>query len=106
MSKIIRIDTSNNKKIFVTLINEDKKIEVFLESALLKSEVCLPLIENLLKKNKINIEEIDAIEVNEGPGSFTGLRVGAAIANAFSYLLKIPVNKKKIGELTIPVYNS
>ncbi len=106
MTKIIKIDTSNNKKISVTLINEGKKIEVFSESTLLKSEACLPLIENLLKKNKIQIEELDEIEVNEGPGSFTGLRVGVAIANAFSYLLKIPVNKKKIGELTAPVYNS
>ncbi len=45
------------------------------------------------------------IRVNTGPGSFTGLRVGASIANALGFLLKISVNSKKIGEGVFPIYN-
>ena len=97
---------ADNKKIFVYLIIDGKKTVSFSQSKLLKSEACLPLLDKLLKKNKINIENIDEIQVKEGPGSFTGLRVGASIANALSYLLKIPVNNKKIGDLILPVYNS
>ena len=47
---------------------------------------------------------IDAIEVNAGPGSFTGLRVGASIANALSFALGIPVNGKPLGEIVEPRY--
>ena len=106
MAKIIKIDTSDNKKISVILEIDGKSLESVSKSTLLKSEACLPLIDNLLKKNKIDIREIGEIQVKEGPGSFTGLRVGASIANALSYLLKIPVNNKTIGELVVPVYNS
>ncbi len=106
MAKIIRIDTSDNKQIIIQLVIDGKIIESFLKSTLLKSDACLPLINDLLNKNKVDILEVDEIEVNQGPGSFTGLRVGASIANALGYLLKIPVNNKMIGELVNPIYNN
>ena len=34
------------------------------------------------------------MELNIGPGSYTGLRVGAAVANALGFALQIPVNGK------------
>ncbi|MFH1536127.1 MAG: hypothetical protein ABIC96_03620 [Patescibacteria group bacterium] len=36
------------------------------------------------------------IEVETGPGSFTGLRVGVSVANALGFALNIPVNGKKM----------
>ncbi len=105
MSKIIKIDTSDNKKISVEIDLEGKKDIIFSKSTNLKSEAALPLIDTLLKKHNLNISEMDEIKVNLGPGSYTGLRVGAAIANTLGYLLKIPINGRKIGELTEPVYN-
>ena len=39
---------------------------------------------------------LEGIEVETGPGSFTGLRVGVSVANALGYSLGIPVNGKKI----------
>lgn len=105
MSKIITIDTADNKKITIGLDKNGKKIKVSSKSVILRSEATLPLINKILKENKLRIEEIDEIRVNEGPGSYTGLRVGAAIANALGFLLKISVNGKKIGELARPVYN-
>ena len=105
MAKIISIDTSDNKKINIGLEINGKKIETSSESVILKSEAALPLIDKLLKENKLTIHEIEEVRVKEGPGSFTGLRVGAALANALGFLLKIKVNGKKIGELAIPVYN-
>ena len=49
-------------------------------------------------------EDIDELEVNPGPGSFTGTRVGVAIANMLSYALDIKVN----GSMTPvePIYSS
>jgi tRNA threonylcarbamoyladenosine biosynthesis protein TsaB len=105
MSKILRIDTSNNKIISLELDADIGKDELTEDSTFLRSELALPAIERLIERNNLKIQDIERIEVNKGPGSFTGLRVGIAIANALGFLLKIPVNGKKVGELEEPVYN-
>ena len=48
-------------------------------------------IDELLKRASISFAQLDAIAVYEGPGSFTGLRIGISVANAFGYSLGIPV---------------
>lgn len=105
MTKIISIDTSDNKKINIELEVNGVKNNLSSESVILKSEAALLLIDKLLKENNLKIEEIDEVKVNTGPGSYTGVRVGAAIANTLGFILKIPINGKKIGELATPVYN-
>lgn len=106
MENILRIDTSNNKKIEVCL-NRGKEAYCFSsEASALKSQVVLLLIDKVLKENKIELKDLTSIEVNLGPGSFTGLRVGVSVANALSYSLKIPVNGNKVGVLVEPVYNN
>lgn len=45
-----------------------------------------------LSQEGVTAEDIDSIEVNQGPGSFTGTRVGVAIANALGFTLDIKVN--------------
>jgi len=57
-----------------------------------------------LKKNKFDFNDISAIEVNPGPGSFTGLRIGVTIANTLGWVLKVPVNGNPIGEIIEVVY--
>jgi tRNA threonylcarbamoyladenosine biosynthesis protein TsaB len=105
MAKTLRIDTSNSKQILVEIEVDNKQDILTEDSTFLKSEAVLPAIEKILQKNNLKIEDVEKVEVNKGPGSFTGLRVGVAIANALSFLLKIPVNKKNVGELEEPVYN-
>ena len=39
---------------------------------------------------------VDEIEVDRGPGSYTGIRVGVSVANALGFALNIPVNGKKM----------
>ncbi len=67
------------------------------------SQALIPALINVLKKNKISLSHIDEIKVNTGPGSFTGTRVGTAVANTLGFALKIPVNGK-IGKIAIPIY--
>lgn len=102
--KTLIIDSSDNKKITVGLKIENKKYFLKHKADSRKAQVILPMVEKILKKYKIGIGEIDAIEVNTGPGSFTGLRVGISIANTLGFLLKIPVNGKRTGELVEPYY--
>ena len=45
-------------------------------------------IDEILKELKLNPNDIDNILVVNGPGSFTGLRIGVSIAKTYAYLLK------------------
>lgn len=105
MAKILKIDTSSNKQISIELDIDGKKDELTEDATFLRSEATLPAIEKLIERNNLEIQDIERIEVNKGPGSFTGLRVGIAIANTLGFLLGVPVNGKKVGELEEPVYN-
>ncbi len=89
---LLFIDTTNNKKILVGIsINGKKFIEEEVVPAKSAQRV-LPLIEGILKKHKLTPSDITAIKVNQGPGSFTGVRVGVAIGNACAFVLGIPIN--------------
>lgn len=93
------IDTSSNQEIRVGLQLGEKKLFIKRKIGFRKAQEVLPLIDKLLIKHKIQLKEVDSINVNTGPGSFTGLRVGVAIANALSFALKIPVNCRKSGAI-------
>ncbi|MCR5607463.1 MAG: tRNA (adenosine(37)-N6)-threonylcarbamoyltransferase complex dimerization subunit type 1 TsaB [Lachnospiraceae bacterium] len=55
------------------------------------SQTLLPMIDELLRFLEINKKDLDCIAVSEGPGSFTGLRIGAATAKGLALALDIPV---------------
>lgn len=106
--KILLIDTSSNKEILISLKINEKEYYVKKELTSHKAQMVLPLITELLEKHALTLHDIDAIEVNPGPGSFTGVRVGVSVANTLSYALGIPVNGKMLGkdkELVKPVYS-
>ncbi len=48
-------------------------------------------IEELLSKNDQTYQDLSGIAVFKGSGSFTGLRIGAAVANALAGALPIPI---------------
>ena len=50
-------------------------------------------IEKLLSKCSAEYKDLEGVVVFEGPGSFTGLRIGITVANALSYSLAIPIAK-------------
>lgn len=103
--KILIIDTADREKIKVGLKLNGKTSFISSNAKILKSQATLVLIERILKIKGIKFKELDEIKVNPGPGSFTGIRVGISIGNVFSYILKIPINGKKVGQLAEPVYN-
>lgn len=90
------IDTKDQKIIKVALKKEGEIVASLSEENEYGSQVLLPLIEKLLKSQKIDFKDLKGIEVETGPGSFTGLRVGVSVANALGFSLGIPVNGKKV----------
>lgn len=103
MNKLI-IDASSNREIKVGLVINSEEDVLIKEIGEHKAQAVLPMINDLLKKDSLELADINEIEVNTGPGSFTGLRVGIAVANALAFALKIPVNGKEIGKFVEPVY--
>lgn len=104
MKTVVCIDTTNNKEMMVGLIIGGKEIIRKQSLDTRKAQVVLPMLEKLLEENKLSLKDITEIEVNPGPGSFTGIRVGLSIANTLGSLLQIPVNGKKVGEPAEAVY--
>lgn len=92
---ILHIDTKDRKTVLVSLKDKEEVVESLSQENEYGSQVLLPLIEKILKKSKIAFKDLKGIEVETGPGSFTGLRVGVSVANALGYSLGILVNGKK-----------
>lgn len=92
---VLYINTQDQKVIEVVLKKEGQIIKRLSEENKYGSQVLLPLIEKLLKSQKLDFKDLAEIEVETGPGSFTGLRVGVSVANALGFALGIPVNGKK-----------
>lgn len=92
---ILHINTQNQKSVTVSIKENGRIIEQLTASNFYGSQVLLPLIIKLLQKAHLSLNQINKIEVATGPGSFIGLRVGAAVANALGFALGITVNGKK-----------
>lgn len=93
---LLYIDTKDKKEIRVSLKKDNKVIKTLSEENEYGSQVLLPLIEKLLKTTNNELKTLKGIEVETGPGSFTGIRVGVSVANALGFSLGIPVNGKKM----------
>ena len=91
---ILYINTKDQKKINVALRKEKKVVDELTDYNEFGSQVLLPLIEKILEKNDLSFKDLTEIEVEIGPGSFTGLKVGASVAQALGFALNIPVNRK------------
>lgn len=87
---ILAIDTSA-KAASACLAQEDKIIgEFFIDTSLTHSQTLIPMIEQLAKNAQVSLDELDAIAVNAGPGSFTGVRIGVAAAKGLAFAHDLP----------------
>jgi tRNA threonylcarbamoyladenosine biosynthesis protein TsaB len=95
MKNTLHIDTSKANLVSVSLVTAEKELKKENEQKF-GSQVLLTLIQELLREGGIELKDLTEISVATGPGSYTGLRVGVAVANALGYSLGIPVNGKKM----------
>lgn len=88
---ILGIDTSTN--ICSVGLNKKEKFigEINIKLNRRHSERLLPIIKRLLFETGLRLNELDGIVVTNGPGSFTGLRIGLSTVQAFKMALDIPV---------------
>lgn len=93
---ILFINTANRKKIEVALKQDGKVINSKFAENDFGSQVLLNLITEILAENNLEFKDLKGVEVEKGPGSYTGLKVGASVANALGFSLGILVNGKKM----------
>ncbi len=92
---VLSIDTSRNNLVRVAIDCDTEHFEKEHEQKF-GSQVLMGLIEDTLKAAGVEYSDLNEIVVATGPGSYTGLRVGAAVGNALAYSLGIPVNGKNL----------
>lgn len=89
---ILNIETST-KNCSVSLANSGKVVSVkeFAEEGFSHAEKLHVFIEEVLKETQTSFQELKAVAVSKGPGSYTGLRIGVSAAKGICYALNIPL---------------
>ncbi|MBR3210663.1 MAG: tRNA (adenosine(37)-N6)-threonylcarbamoyltransferase complex dimerization subunit type 1 TsaB [Bacilli bacterium] len=89
--RVLYIDTSSCY-LYSAIAEEDKILDsVAEEYGQNLSEVALPRIVEMFNKNNLSPTDVDKIIVVNGPGSFTGIRIGITIAKVYAWSLNIPI---------------
>lgn len=83
--RVLAIDTSSI--VASTCIVDEEKIlgEITFNYKKQHSTVLIPMVDRLLSSLDMDIKDVDCIACASGPGSFTGLRIGAATAKGFCH---------------------
>lgn len=85
------IDTSN-MPLSVAIVKDDTLLVEWTSSVKITHSVgAMPAVEEALKQANLKPSDLDAIAVAEGPGSYTGVRIGVTIAKTLAWTLKIPL---------------
>lgn len=103
---ILGIDTSG-KVASVALFDSEKQVflsEASIYTRLTHSQVIMPLCIDVLKRAEKSLKDIEVISVANGPGSYTGLRIGVSSAKAMAFGINCRVCG--ISTLETLVYNN
>lgn len=89
--KILSVDTSSN--VASVAITDDEKLicEITVNTKKTHSQTLMPMIDSALKQSELGIPDIDLIVSANGPGSFTGLRIGVSAVKGLAHAKDIPV---------------
>ena len=88
--KLLAIETSGERASIV-LASGERLYERQIESARGQAEQILPLIDELLGEGELTLRALDGIAFSRGPGSFTGVRIAAAIAQGLALGTGLPL---------------
>lgn len=89
--KILGIESSSLVASVALLDGDCIAAEYSINHKLTHSQTLLPMLANIKEVLDLDLQSIDAIAVSGGPGSFTGLRIGAATAKGLASALQKPL---------------
>jgi len=90
-SKTLFVDTAT-KSVFLAFVKDGVVCDVVCQEGVNNHSVTiLPLLDDLLKRQNVTLQDLTDIVVGIGPGSYTGVRIGVSIAKMIGYLNNTPV---------------
>lgn len=94
---LLGIDTSGKTASVAVCDEENVLAQTSVLTRLTHSQVIMPLCNDVIRNAGITLQDVDAMVVSNGPGSYTGLRIGVSAVKAMSYAMK----KKCLGVSTL-----
>lgn len=89
--KILAVDTSSGVA-SAAVVDGDKLVcECVLNNKLTHSQTLMPMIDEVFSKSELTPKDIDIFAVANGPGSFTGLRIGVSAVKGLAHAANKPV---------------
>lgn len=88
---ILSIETSTSFGGICILSDETLLASVQIDSKITHSQRLMPAIQDTLEKINLTVKDITAIAISQGPGSFTGIRIGMSVAKALAYSTHKPI---------------
>ena len=82
---ILAVDTAGKTAAVAVLRDDTLLYEAQCNNGLTHSETLLPMIDTALKASGLTMDELDVLGVTNGPGSFTGLRIGLAAVKGLAF---------------------
>ena len=87
---ILALD-STAKVACAAVCDGDKTLASFIcDNGMTHSEILLPMAEDCLKRASLSISDVELFACNVGPGSFTGVRIGASVIKGLAFGRNIP----------------
>ena len=89
--KVLALETAN-EQCSVSVIDDTQELFFQLDTrAKAQTQTILPMIEQGLNSLNIDVSELSAIAFSRGPGSFSGVRINAAVTQALAWANDLPV---------------
>lgn len=88
--KVLALETSAKSVSAAVLDGDTVRASCFSCTGLTHSRTLMPMVESMLKNAGLTLEEMDAVAVAAGPGSFTGLRIGVSAAKGLAWAADKP----------------
>ncbi len=89
--RILAIDSSSMVATIAVVTDDVLTAEYTVNFKRTHSQTLMPMIDEISKMIELDMKTVDAIAISGGPGSYTGLRIGAATAKGFGLALNIPI---------------
>ncbi len=84
------IDT-HDINLLIALYKDDEVLDKESNNTKNHASICMPIINDVLTRNNLDVHNLGELIVVIGPGSFTGVRIGATIGKMLAYTLNIPI---------------
>ena len=91
MSYLLHIETATEDCSVALSCNGKEHSQLIAEEKLSHASMLMPLIDKLFKQAKLTVKDLSAVSFSEGPGSYTGLRIGLSTAKGICYAANIPL---------------